>query len=150
MAKEIERKFLVMDKSFTKMANSVSLIKQAYISTNPDSTVRVRIRGEQGFITVKGRNQGAVRNEWEYPIPAADAEEMAAALAGGWSIEKERHLVDFEGFTWEVDEFHGRHEGLIVAEVEMPSANCQPALPPFIGEEVTGDPRYYNSTLAQN
>lgn len=148
MTKEIERKFLVDDTSFIPLAASSSRIRQAYISTNPDSVVRLRIRDSRAYLTVKGRNDGAVRDEWEFEIPVADAEEMAGRLCGGFAIDKTRYIVNFEGWEWEIDLFHGRHDGLILAEVEMPSADCNPPIPPFIGKEVTGDPRYYNSTLS--
>lgn len=111
MAKEIERKFLVADISAVKTAaESSSRIRQTYVSDNPDSTVRIRIRDEHAFLTLKGRNQGAVRDEWEFEIPVEDAEEMADRLCGGFSIDKTRYIVDYEGWKWEVDEFHGRHE----------------------------------------
>ena len=148
MAKEIERKFLVTDTSYIGRAESAVRIRQTYLSTNPDATVRLRIAGDKAWITVKGRNAGAVRDEWEYPIPVSDAEEMAERLAGGFAIDKTRYVVDHEGWKWEIDCFHGRHEGLTVAEIEMPSADSNPPLPDFVGQEVTGDPRYYNSTLA--
>ncbi|MDE5827221.1 MAG: CYTH domain-containing protein [Duncaniella sp.] len=148
MAKEIERKFLVTDTSYIGRAESAVRIRQTYLSTNPDATVRLRIAGDKAWITVKGRNAGAVRDEWEYSIPVSDAEEMAERLAGGFAIDKTRYVVDHEGWKWEIDCFHGRHEGLTVAEIEMPSADSNPPLPDFIGREVTGDSRYYNSTLA--
>ncbi len=149
MAKEIERKFLVKDRSFISQAEAAVSIRQAYISTDPDATVRIRIRDKEAFLTVKGRNSGAIRDEWEYPVPVADAEEMARRLCGGFAIDKTRYIVDHLGWKWEVDIFHGHHEGLILAEIEMPSADSNPPLPPFIGPEVTGDPRYYNSTLSR-
>lgn len=149
MAKEIERKFLVKDNSFTLLTSEKRHMRQAYLSVVPESTVRVRVCDGQGWITIKGRNSGAVRDEWEYPVPVKDAEEMACSLAGGWAIDKTRHIVMYEGFRWEVDVFHGRHAGLIVAEVELPDASVEPPLPPFIGEEVTGDPAYYNSVLSK-
>lgn len=132
------------------MANRTKRIRQTYLSDNPEATVRIRITDDAAFITVKGITTGHTRDEWEYSIPVTDAVEMADKLAGGFAIDKTRYYVPFEGFTWEVDEFHGRHEGLIIAEVEMPSAECTPSLPAFIGEEVTGDPAYYNSTLASS
>ena len=148
MAKEIERKYLVTGDSYRSMARKADTIRQCYLSSDPERTVRLRVRDGKGFITVKGLNSGAVRNEWEYEIPASDAEEMAQALAGGWAIDKTRYLVDYGGFVWEVDEFHGRLEGLVVAEIELPSETTQFALPPFAGKDVTGNPAYYNSTLA--
>lgn len=148
MAKEIERKFLVINTSFIDKALSATHIRQTYISTNPDATVRLRIRDDKAYITVKGRNKGVVRDEWEYSIPVSDAEEMAERLAGGFAIDKTRYIVDADGWKWEIDLFHGKHEGLIVAEIEMPSADSKPTLPDFIGKEVTGDVRYYNSVLS--
>lgn len=148
MAKEIERKFLVTDDSFIQLASSASHIRQAYISTSPDATVRLRIRDAEAFLTVKGRNAGAVRDEWEFRIPVAEAEEMALKLCGGFAIDKTRYIVMHDGWRWEVDLFHGRLSGLTVAEIEMPTADSNPPLPKFIGREVTGDPRYYNSVLS--
>lgn len=150
MAKEIERKFLVTNTFFISIAESSTNIRQAYISTNPDSTVRLRIKDSHAYMTVKGRNKGAMRDEWEFSIPCSDAVDMAQSLCGGFSIDKTRYIVDHMGWKWEIDVFHGRHEGLIVAEIEMPSADCQPPLPEFIGKEVTGDARYYNSMLSLN
>lgn len=149
MAKEIERKYLVNDDSYKVMAVKAVAIKQSYLNRDPQCTVRVRIKGNQGFLTVKGITVGATRDEWEYPIPASDAEEMAERLTGGWRIDKTRYIVEYGGFIWEVDEFHGRHDGLVVAEVELPSEHTAVKLPPFVGQEVTGDSRYYNSTLAK-
>ncbi len=148
MAKEIERKFLVADRSYVSMAESHSRLRQSYLSDRPEATVRVRTAGTRAWLTVKGLNHGAVRDEWEWPIPLEDAEEMAARLSGGWAIDKTRYLVPFGGLVWEVDEFHSRLEGLVVAEVELPSADTEIELPPFVGREVTGDPAYYNSTLS--
>ena len=132
MAKEIERKFLVTDRSFISQAEAAVSIRQAYISTDPDATVRIRIRDKEAFLTVKGRSSGAIRDEWEYPVPVADAEEMARRLCGGFAIDKTRYIVDHLGWKWEVDLFHGHHEGLILAEIEMPSADSNPPLPPWM------------------
>ncbi len=148
MALEIERKFLVKDRSYAEMAISRSSIRQAYISDRVNGTVRVRVCDDSAFLTVKSRNEGVVRHEWEYSIPVSDAEEMAFVIAGDWSIDKTRYVVEYGGLKWEIDEFHGRHEGLVVAEVELPDDGFEPEIPPFIGEEVTGDKRYYNSVLA--
>lgn len=148
MAKEIERKFLVIDRSFVDISVSRRRLRQTYISDRPEATVRIRISDDKAFLTVKGLNRGAVRDEWEWPIPLSEAEEMAGRLTSGWAIDKTRYIVPFGGFTWEVDEFHGRFEGLVVAEVELPSADTEFELPPFAGREVTGDPAYYNSSLS--
>lgn len=151
MAKEIERKFLVSDiETVRVLASSSSHIRQAYISTNPDATVRLRIRDNEAYLTVKGRNEGAVRDEWEFMIPTVDAEEMVERLCGGFAIDKTRYIVNVDGWNWEIDEFHGKHQGLILAEIEMPSADSKPTIPAFIGKEVTGDEKYYNSNLAKN
>ncbi|MCM1138811.1 MAG: CYTH domain-containing protein [Duncaniella sp.] len=150
MAKEIELKFLVRDRTFVELSSSCSRIRQCYLSDSPDATVRIRILDDKAYITVKGRNKGCERDEWEYEIPLSDAEEMAEKLSHGFSIDKTRYKVPYMGYTWEIDEFHGHHEGLIVAEVEMPASDCHPSLPSFIGKEVTGDSRYYNSVLAKS
>lgn len=147
MAKEIERKFLVTSGSYLTMAAGRIDIVQAYLNRDPRATVRVRIAGDRAFLTVKGVNDGAVRDEWEYGIPLGDARQIVARCASGAIIEKTRWLVDFGGFRWEVDEFHGDNSGLVVAEIELPSADTPFDLPPFVGKEVTGDPRYYNSSL---
>lgn len=149
MAKEIERKFLVKDNSFDQMTISRCSIRQAYISDRPEATVRVRVLDDMAYLTLKGLNEGAVRDEWEFGIPAEDAEDMAVRLAGGWSIDKVRNIVMYAGRRWEVDVFHGRHEGLVLAEVELEDADAEVVLPPFVGEEVTGNPAYYNSVLAR-
>ena len=147
MAKEIERKFLVTDPSFKEMSVSRRSIVQAYLNRDPKATVRVRIADEKAFLTVKGKNEGAVRDEWEYNIPVADARGMIARCASGRVIEKTRFIVPFDGANWEVDEFQGELSGLTVAEIELPAADAKFTLPPFVGEEVTGDQRYYNSSL---
>lgn len=147
MAKEIERKFLVTGDSYKAMAVGVHHIAQCYLSRRIDAVVRVRIKDSAAFLTVKGRNSGMVRNEWEYPVPLADAEAMMRDCRDGNVIEKIRYIVPFGGFYWEVDEFHGHHNGLVVAEIELPDTTVAPPLPPFVGDEVTGDVRYYNSNL---
>lgn len=145
MAKEIERKFLVVNDSFLTLAHTVSHIKQAYLSVNPDATVRVRIRDSKAFITVKSRNKGISRDEWEYPIPVIDAEEMISKCAISPILIKDRYCVG----PWEIDRFHGALEGLTLAEIELPSEASEIDLPSFIGKEVSGDVRYYNSVLAE-
>lgn len=147
MAKEIERKFLVTDNSYRAMASAERHIVQGYLSRDPRATVRVRIADGRAWLTVKGRNDGAVRDEWEYEIPMSDARDMLGRCAMGRVIEKTRYIVDYGGRRWEVDEFGGELSGLTVAEIELDSADEQPELPPFVGDEVTGDPRYYNSAL---
>lgn len=145
MAKEIERKFLVTDTSYRDIADSSVVIKQAYISTSPDSTVRLRIAGAKAFLTVKSRNHGATRHEWEYEVPVEDVEQMIRTCAASPVIEKVRYRVG----RWEVDEFHGHLEGLTIAEIELESEDEPFEKPEFVGLEVTGDHRYYNSVLSQ-
>jgi CYTH domain-containing protein len=147
MAQEIERKFLVINQTFTTLATVQHKIRQGYISRHTNGTVRIRIIDNEARITVKSKNIGAVRNEWEYAIPVADAIEMLATCCVGNMIEKTRYVVPSGGFTWEVDVFHGNHEGLIVAEIELPDEHTSFTTPPFIGDEVTGNAAYYNSNL---
>lgn len=144
MALEIERKYLVTDASYQAMADSSSLIEQAYLNRDPAATVRVRICGDKAWLTVKGLNDGPVRHEWEYPVPVDDAAEMIRQCSSGPVLIKTRWRVG----RWEVDQYHGALEGLTVAEIELSSADETIELPPFIGREVTGDARYYNSVLA--
>lgn len=146
MALEIERKFLVADQSFRELATSQIHIKQGYLSRDADATVRIRIANDNAYLTVKTRNDGCVRNEFEYAIPADDAEAMLA-ICKGFVIDKTRHIVPFGGHTWEVDEFHGALDGVTLAEIELPSADAEFQTPPFIGKEVTGQPEYYNSNI---
>lgn len=145
MAVEIERKFLVVSDSYRDSSTHKCIIKQGYLSRRPESTVRVRIKDNRGFITVKGITVGAARKEWEYPIPVAEALEMLS-LCEGAIISKTRYLVPFGGLTWEVDEFDSPRR-LTIAEVELGTEDEGFALPPFVGEEVTGNPAYYNSNL---
>ena len=128
------------------MATGKVNIKQGYLNRNPDRTVRIRTLGNKGFLTVKGRNSGDVRLEFEYEIPWHDAEEILK-LAEPGLIEKTRYIVPYEDLLWEVDEFHGNLKGVIVAEVELPDNGKEYKKPPFVGSDITGDPAYYNSNL---
>lgn len=148
MSKEIERKFLVIDNEYKSMACSEYKITQGYLSDNPDSTVRVRIKDNNAFLTVKSKNIGAVRNEWEYEVPKAEAEEMILKCKLK-CLEKTRYIVPFDGHKWEVDEFHGLLSGLVIAEIELNEINEDFYYPPFIGKEITLDPAYYNSSLVK-
>lgn len=148
MAKEIERKFTVVNDSYKALAICSHSIRQGYLSVDKDATIRVRIKDDSAYLTIKGVSVGAVRDEWEYPIPLADAERMIADLSKGRTIEKIRHIVKHEGRIWEIDEFKGRHAGLVIAEIELKAEDEKFPLPCFIGEEVTGDVSYYNSSLA--
>lgn len=148
MAKEIERKFIVVNDSYKAMAICSHFIRQGYLSVDKDATIRVRIKDSSAYLTIKGLSVGAVRDEWEYPIPLADAKEMLNALSKGRIIEKTRYIVKHEDRIWEIDEFKGRHAGLVVAEIELKAEDEKFPLPGFIGKEVTGDVSYYNSSLA--
>lgn len=148
MAAEIERKFLVANDSWRDMARASMNITQAYISHRPDGIVRLRLTDSKAWLTVKGRTRGISRNEWEYEIPIEDAREMIDHhIYEGSYLSKTRYLVDYKGRTWEIDEFHKGLKGLVLAEVELPSVETEVELPPFIGEEVSGNPEYYNSNL---
>lgn len=149
MSKEIERKFLVRSSEYRDLAIQKKEMMQGYLSLDPDATVRVRIVDEEAFITVKSRNKGAVRNEWEYSIPVDEGTEMLKTCCKSRLIEKTRYIVEAgDGLKWEIDEFHGSLDGLVVAEIELPEEDYPVILPEFVGKEVTGDPRYYNSSLA--
>ena len=145
MATEIERKFLVRDLQALAGVDGIAY-RQGYLSTEADRTVRVRRAGAHAFITVKGRSHGATRAEFEYEIPIADADAMLG-LCIPPIIEKVRHRIEHSGRVWEVDVFGGVNEGLVVAEVELPSADAEVDLPPWVGDEVTDDPRYFNANL---
>ncbi len=148
MAQEIERKFLVTNDTFKQMSSSSSHIVQGYICRLQGRTVRVRIRDNQGFLTIKGPSLdgGLSRYEWEQSIPIEDARELLNLCHDG-VIDKERYLVPYGSHTFEVDLFQGDNQGLVVAEVELASTDEPFERPPFLGEEVTGDRRYYNSSL---
>lgn len=149
MAVEIERKFLIKNKAWKKQASAGIQIVQGYLNTDKERTVRVRIYGEQGFLTIKGKSVGISRLEFEYPIPKEEALEMMA-LCETPAIEKFRFLVKLDGLIWEIDEFYGANEGLLLAEVELESETQSVSLPDWLGIEVSGDARYFNSSLAQN
>lgn len=144
---EIEHKFLVSDSSFVDEAIRVHHIEQGYISVRP--TVRVRLRDKEAFLTIKGPSDptGLMREEWEYPIPLEEAKGLMR-LCGKRLVVKDRYIVPHEGHEWEVDVFSGRHSGLILAELEVGSAHEVFSRPAWLGEEVTGDRRYYNATMA--
>ncbi len=148
MAQEIERKFLVKNGGFKSNALKQTRIVQAYLSSVPERTVRVRIKGEKGFLTIKGIGSasGASRYEWEREIPVSEAEELLALCEPG-AIEKIRYVVESGKHHFEVDEFFGENQGLIIAEVELESEDEAFEKPLWLGEEVTGYTRYYNSML---
>ncbi len=143
---EIERKFLVKNVSFLENNASKSRIVQGYLSSVPERTVRVRIKGEKGFITVKGITQGVSRFEWEKEISVAEAEQLLALCEPG-IIDKVRYEFPFGAHTYEIDVFSGENEGLVLAEIELKSENESFEKPDWLGEEVSQDNRYYNSYL---
>jgi len=146
---EIERKFLVTREGFGQILPTHHVgLRQGYLSTETGRTVRVRLQNEQGYLTIKGKASGLARPEFEYPIPLADAESLLE-MCPRPLIEKWRHYVEYAGKIWEVDEFFGDNEGLIVAELELESENESFEPPPWLGEEVTFDARYHNSRLAE-
>jgi adenylate cyclase len=150
LALEIERKFLIHGLEWKSAATSCSFLRQGFISIGPEGVVRVRLIDDQGVLTIKGPARGTVRAEYEYEIPARDAAQMLEELCQRPLIEKTRYRVSFGGLLWEVDIFAGENEGLCVAEVELEEEGQQIELPPWVGSEVTGDPRYYNSSLVRN
>ncbi len=147
MATETERKFLVRGE-FRNQAIKKVKITQTYLSIEPDKTIRIRIAGKKAYLTVKGRPRpkSFSRNEWEYEIPSGDAEELIRLSLPG-KIEKTRYLVPFGRHVFEVDEFHGKNEGLIIAELELAYETEEFDKPSWLGEEVTGRPEYYNANL---
>lgn len=147
MAKEIERKFLVLDQTYKQYAEGV-YYQQGYLASKP--SVRVRIIDKEAFLTIKGAATGFSRSEYEYRIPYEDGLEMLHELCQKPIIEKYRYKVEYAGFIWEIDEFLKENEGLVVAEIELETEEQEFQKPPFIGEEVTFDKRYRNSSLVSN
>lgn len=148
MATEIEYKYLVVNDEFKRIALSSTLYRQGYLSTHKECVVRVRIAGDKAYITIKGENRGATRPEYEVPIDVDMAQSMLDTLSQSPIIEKTRYICPYRGYTWEVDCFHGINDGLVIAEIELCDENETYPLPPFIGKNVTGIERYYNSNLA--
>ena len=147
MAAEIERKFLVRSDAWRASAGEGTPYQQGYLSTEGDRSVRVRLAGGRGALTIKSGPTGATRKEFEYAIPAADARELLD-LAGSRRVEKTRYRIAHGGHTWEVDEFHSANAGLVLAEIELRSEDEPFAHPEWVGDEVTADPRYFNVSLA--
>lgn len=147
MAVEIERKFLVDAKKITALnLSGGEKIFQGYLSTDKNKTVRVRVKNNRGYLTIKTANVGIVRGEFEYEIPLADAEELLK-VCEPFTLKKIRYKIDCDGHTWEIDFFSGKHDGLILAEVELSSAEEVVKIPDWITEEVSDNPKYYNSNL---
>lgn len=149
MAKEIERKFLIRGEAWRALAEG-TMYRQGYLNSAKERTVRVRTVGDKAFLTIKGITVGATRAEYEYEIPFADCNALLDDLAEKPLIEKKRYKIRQGEFTWEIDEFFGDNQGLIVAEIELTSEDQQFGKPDWIGEEVTGDPRYFNSNLIKH
>ncbi len=146
---EIERKYLVKNLDFVKYGVP-HRIKQGYISTEEGRVVRIRIKDQKGYLTLKSASQGFAHHEFEYEIPVADAEQMLDAMCHKPIIDKTRFDLLHKGKKWEVDVFNGENEGLIIAEIELQSKDEEFKIPPFIDREVTDDPRYYNAYIAQH
>jgi len=149
MGTEIERKFLLQDHEFLNEIEG-EFFRQGYLPSKNLTTIRVRVVGKRGYLTIKGKNSGISRLEYEYDIPLDDANGMLEALCEKPLIEKVRYKIQFEGLCWEVDKFDGENKGLIVAEVELESEDQAYKKPVWVGEEVSGDPKYYNSSLVSN
>ncbi|XHS76990.1 CYTH domain-containing protein [Burkholderiaceae bacterium UC74_6] len=146
MGVEIERKFLVTGEDW-KRSSTPQFLSQGYLNRDKQRTVRVRIAGDEAWLTIKGQSQGATRAEFEYAVPLADAQQLLA-MCDGPRVEKNRWRVPHGGLVWEVDEFLGENAGLVVAEVELTSEDQRFDKPTWAGAEVTDDPRYFNSSLA--
>lgn len=148
MGIEIERKYLIASDGWRDRVTSTQLLRQGYLTAGSGVTVRVRaVDDRTGYLTIKSGGSALARAEFEYEIPIADARQMLGYVRGA-QIEKTRHNLDLPGGDWVVDEFQGRHAGLLIAEVELQSPTGKLDLPDWLGDEVTGDPQYYNSSLA--
>jgi adenylate cyclase len=147
MAKEIERKFLVQPRKWSDLGPGL-VIRQGYLSTSKQCSVRVRTYGDKAYVTIKSATADITRDEYEYEIPLNDANEILVSLCEHPPIEKMRYRIVFKGHTFEVDEFTGANRGLTVAEVELKDAKEPVDLPDWIDREVSGDPRYFNSNLS--
>jgi adenylate cyclase len=150
MAVEIERKFLVRGKSWRSAVESQTRVLQGYLASDAKVTVRVRVTGAAAYLTIKGATSGISRSEYEYRIPLEDAQAMLRDLALYLPIDKMRYRVRFGDHRWDLDLFAGENEGLAMAEVELGSEDEIFEVPEWAGDEVTGDPRYYNANLARH
>jgi adenylate cyclase len=150
MAIEIERKFLPRDQTWRAQMASSTLLRQGYLANTARASVRVRLAGSQGWLSVKAMTPGLARAEYETVIAATDANEMLDRLCEGPLVEKWRHIVVHDGNKWEIDEFLGENAGLVVAELELQSEDASFAKPDWLGTEVTHDERYYNFRLSQH
>ena len=148
MGREIERKFLVEGTGW-RMGEGIEYC-QGYLSTVKERTVRVRRAGDKAYLTIKSVNVGATRSEYDYEIPVPDANEMLEHLCRRPLVEKRRYRVEHAGLMWEIDEFSGENEGLVLAEVELTREHLAVQRPPWVGKEVTDDPRYFNANLVEH
>ena len=147
MPVEIERKFLVKNEKWKNSVKRRFSIKQGYLSLDPERVVRIRLKDQKGFLTIKGRSEGITRVEFEYKIPLEEAKQMLL-LCKQPMIEKVRHEIFYKGKLWELDEFEGANKGLVLAEIELNNENDFFLLPNWVGVEVSKDPSYYNLALA--
>jgi adenylate cyclase len=146
---EIERKFRVINDSWRERVLQKTLLRQGYIANTQRASVRVRLAGQVGWLSVKAMTRGLSRAEYEAAIPALEANEMLERLCEGPLVEKWRHIVEYQGSEWEIDEFLGENAGLVIAELELETEEAVFARPPWLGVEVTHDERYYNFRLSQ-
>ena len=149
MAVEIERKFRVSGDAWRAQARSRRLLRQGYLANTARASVRVRLDDDEGWLSVKSMRGGMTRDEYEVEIARTDAQEMLERLCEGFAIEKWRHLVDYAGHTWEVDEFLAENAGLVIAELELPAEDTPFERPPWLGAEITDEERFYNVRLSQ-
>ncbi|HCY76947.1 MAG TPA: adenylate cyclase [Ignavibacteriales bacterium] len=149
MSKEIERKFLVDFDEWLSVKAKEILVRQGYLTDSIKPTIRVRVAGNKGYLTIKGKVSGITRDEFEYEIPYNDSDYMLKNFCDNSIIEKFRSEIDVDGYLWQVDRFIGENEGLIVAEIELQYEEQLIKIPKWITKEVTGDQRYYNSNLAR-
>lgn len=149
MAKEIERKFRLRSDAWRAEVSRTTRLRQGYLANTERASIRVRLEGERALLSVKSMEHGMSRDEYEVPMPLADAREILDRLCQGIVIEKLRHLVVHEGSEWEIDEFLGENAGLVIAELELDSEDASFARPAWLGAEITDQERYYNFRLSQ-
>jgi adenylate cyclase len=149
MGIEIERKFRLANEGWRAQVSGKTLLRQGYIANTARASVRVRLAGDEGWLSVKAMTRALSRAEYETVIPAQEANEMLERLCEGPLIEKWRHIVSYQGSEWEIDEFLGANAGLVIAELELQAEDAQFARPPWLGVEVTYDERYYNFRLSE-
>lgn len=150
MATEIERKFLIRDDSWRALSSHKLNIIQGYLANTDNGSIRIRVSGDEANLNIKSMTLGVTRKEYDYPIPVHDARSMLEELCMKPLIEKTRHYVEYNGHTWEIDEFHGDNAGLILAELEVEHEDETFDPPPWLGTEVSNDPRYYNVCLVEH